>query len=191
MTLSKSLLRIALGTGLLLLVPLVAMQFTHEVNWTFSDFVFAAVLLFGTGLTYVLIARKWNTLTYKLAVGVGVMAGLLLVWANAAVGLVGSEENPANLLYLGVPAVALVGAFVARFRPLGMSNAMFAASLTYVVVTVVALFVWTPAPGTAEPSAYFVNVLIANGMFAALWAVSGWLFRRAGATSSDLGQQLA
>jgi hypothetical protein len=188
MTLSKSLLRIALVTGLLLLIPLVAMQFTHEVNWTFSDFVFAAVLLFGTGLTYVLIARKWNSPTYKLAVGVGVAAGLLLVWANAAVGLVGSEHNPANLLYLGVPVVALVGAFVARFRPLGMSNAMFAASLTYVAVTAIALFVWTPAPGTAEPSVYFVNVLVANGVFAAIWAVSGWLFRRASASGSH--QQL-
>ncbi|MBD2715941.1 hypothetical protein IC231_12925 [Hymenobacter sp. BT646] len=176
---------------MLLLIPLVAMQFTQEVNWTFSDFVFAGVLLFGTGTTYVLIARKWNNLAYKLAVAVGVVAGLLLVWANAAVGLVGSEDNPANLLYLGVPIVALVGAFVARFQPLGMSNAMFAASLTYVVVTAIALFVWTPAPGTAEPSAYFVNVLVANGMFAALWAVSGWLFRRASAASSHLGQRLA
>lgn len=189
MTLSKSLLCIALVTGLLLLIPLVAMQFTHEVNWTFSDFVFAAVLLFGTGLMYVLIARKWNSLTYKLAVGMGVAAGLLLVWANAAVGLVGSEHNPANLLYLGVPIVALVGAFVARFRPLGMSNAMFAAALTYVVVTIVALFIWTPTGATAEPQVRLLNVLVANGVFAAIWAVSGWLFRRA--SSSSPNQQLA
>ncbi|SHL17298.1 hypothetical protein [Hymenobacter psychrotolerans] len=191
MTLSKSLLRIALATGLLLLIPLVAMQFTQEVNWTFSDFVFAAVLLFGTGLTYVLIARKWNSLTYKLAVGVGVAAGLLLVWANAAVGLIGSEHNPANLLYLGVPVVALVGAFVARFQPLGMSKAMFAAALTYVAVTAIALFVWKPTGAAAEPNAPMLNVLVANGVFAAIWAVSGLLFRRASATGSTLNQHLA
>ncbi|UOQ75937.1 hypothetical protein MUN84_15065 [Hymenobacter sp. 5516J-16] len=191
MTLTKSILRVALATGLLLLIPLVAMQFTHEVNWTFSDFVFAAVMLFGTGLTYVLIARKWNNLTYKLAVGVGVVAGLMLMWANAAVGLVGSEDNPANLLYLGVLAVALIGAFAARFKPLGMSNAMFAASFTYVMVTAVALFIWTPTGAAAEPQVRLVNVLVANGAFAAIWAVSGWLFRRASAIGSNLNQRLA
>ncbi|UPL49617.1 hypothetical protein [Hymenobacter sublimis] len=191
MTLTKSILRVALATGLLLLIPLVAMQFTHEVNWTFSDFVFAAVMLFGTGLTYVLIARKWNNLTYKLAVGVGVVAGLMLMWANAAVGLVGSEDNPANLLYLGVLAVALIGAFAARFKPLGMSNAMFAASFTYVMVTAVALFIWTPTGAAAEPQVRLVNVLVANGAFAAIWAVSGWLFRRASTIGSNLNQRLA
>lgn len=191
MTLTKSLSIVALVTGLLLLIPLVAMQFTQEVNWTFSDFVFAGVLLFGTGTTYVLIARKWNNTAYKLAVAVGVVAGLMLVWANAAVGLIGSEHNPANLLYLGVPLVALVGAFVARFRPLGMSNAMFAASLTYVVVTLIGLFVWKPTGAAAEPSVQLATVVVFNAAFAAIWAVSGWLFRRASATGSGANRQLA
>lgn len=57
---------IALATGLILLVPFLAMQFTDEVAWTLSDFVIAGTLLFGTGLTYVLVARK----TEKLLVSV-------------------------------------------------------------------------------------------------------------------------
>lgn len=191
MTLPQSIVRIALATALLLLIPLVAMQFTAEVNWTGSDFVFAGVVLFGAGLTFVLIARKWDNGAYRLAVGVAVLAGLLLVWANAAVGLIGSEHNPANVLYGGVLAVALIGAFAARFRPLGMSNAMFAAALVYVLVTAVALFVWKPTGAAAEPQAPLLNVLVANGIFAALWAVAGLLFRRASATSSHLGRQLA
>jgi hypothetical protein len=191
MTLTQSITRLALVTAFLLLIPLVAMQFTHEVNWTGSDFVFAGVVLFGAGLVFVLIARKWNSTLYRMAVGVAVAAGLLLVWANAAVGLIGSEHNPANLLYGGVLAVALLGAFAARFRPLGMSNAMFAAALTYVVVTAVALFVWKPTGAAAEPQAPLVNVLVANGFFAALWAVAGVLFRRASATGSNSGCQLA
>jgi hypothetical protein len=189
MTLTKSLSLVALVTGLLLLIPLVAMQYTQEVNWTFSDFVFAGILLFGTGTTYVLIARKWNSTAYRLGVGVGVVAGLMLVWANAAVGLIGSEDNPANLLYGGVLLVALIGAVVARFRPLGMSNAMFAAALTYVAVTIIGLFVWKPAGATAEPAVHMVNVVVFNAVFAAIWAVSGLLFRRASAT--DPHQQLA
>lgn len=191
MSLSKSLLLLALATGLLLLIPLVAMQFTREVNWTFSDFVFAGVLLFGTGLTYLLIARKWNSTAYKLGVGVGVAAGLMLVWANAAVGLVGSEDNPVNLLYGGVLLVALIGAIVARFRPRGMSNAMFAASLTYVAVTLIGLFVWKPTGAAAEPSVHLVNVVVFNAVFASIWAVSGWLFRRADAAGSAPNRQLA
>ncbi|MBC6697575.1 hypothetical protein [Hymenobacter sp. BT190] len=191
MTLLKSLLLVALVTGLLLLIPLVAMQYTAEVNWTFSDFVFGAVVLFGAGSTFVLIARMGNNGTYRLAAGIGVVAGLLLVWANAAVGLVGSEDHPTNLLYGAVLLVALGGAIAARFRPLGTSNAMFAAALTYVAVTGIALFVWKPTGAAAEPAAYQLNVLVANGVFAALWAVSGLLFRRAGGSSAPLAQRLA
>ncbi|GAB3229310.1 hypothetical protein GCM10027346_14660 [Hymenobacter seoulensis] len=191
MTLTKSILRVALGTGLLLLIPLAAKLFVPGMLWSPGDFVAAGILLFGAGLTFVLIARMGNSTAYRLAVGVAVAAGLLLVWANMAVGLVGSEDNPVNLLYVGVLAVALIGAFVARFRPLGMSNAMFAASLTYVIITAIALFIWKPAGAAAEPNVGLVNVLVANGAFAAIWAVSGWLFRRASATGSGSSQQLA
>ena len=187
MTLTQSITSIALATALLLLIPLVAMQFTQEVVWTLSDFVFAGVVLFGAGLTYVLIARKWDNTAYRLAVGVAVAAGFLLVWVNAAVGLIGSEDNPANLLYGGVLAVAFIGAIAARFRPLGLSRAMFSAALTYVLVTVVALFIWKPTGAAAEPSVYLLNVLVANAVLASLWAISGLLFRRANAIGSNPG----
>ena len=191
MTLTQSIIRMALATALLLLIPLVAMQFAQEVVWTLSDFVFAGALLFGAGLAFVLIARLGDNTTYRVAAGVAVAAGLMLVWANMAVGLVGSEDNPANLLCVGVLAVALIGAFVARSRPLGMANAMFAAALTYVMVTAIALFIWQPAGSAAEPNVHPVNVLVANGVFAATWAVSGLLFCRASVTGSTPGRQLA
>jgi len=191
MTLAQSLTRLALGTAFLLLIPLVAMQFDSGVNWTVFDFVVAGGLLFGAGLTFVLIARKWNNTAYRLGAGVAAAAGLLLVWANLAVGLVGSQDNPANLLYGGVLAVALIGAFAARFRPLGMSRAMFGAGLTYVLVTLVALFVWKPTGAGAEPSVHLLNVLVANGVFAALWMVSGLLFQRANAADAGRYSRLA
>ena len=190
MTLTKSISLVALVTGLLLLIPLTAKLFMADMLWTLEDFVAAGILLFGSGLTFVLIARLGDNFTYRLATGVAVAAGLLLVWAQLAVGLVGSEGNPVNLLFGAVLAVALIGTIAARFQPRGMSNAMFAASLTYVVVTLVALFVWPPSPATAEPQVHMVNVLGANGAFAALWAVAGWLFRRASTSSSHHNQQL-
>lgn len=183
MNFAKSMLRVALGTALLLLVPFVAMQVGADMHWSPFDFVAAGCLLFGAGLTFVLLARLGEATAYRLAVGVAVAAGLLLVWANLAVGLVGSEHHPANLLYGGVLAVALLGAFGARFRPLGMARAMFGAALTYVVVTAIALFAWPPAGAAAEPSVNIANVLVANAAFATLWVVAGGLFRWASVTS--------
>ena len=119
-------MRVALATALLLLVPLVAMQFTDEVRWDLADFVVAGALLFGAGLTYQLLARRTDNLAYRVAVAVAVLAALVLVWANLAVGLIGSEDNPANLMYLGVLAVGIVGAVAARFQPRGMARALFA-----------------------------------------------------------------
>ena len=188
MSLPQSLTRVALATVVLLLIPLVAMQFDAGVNWTLFDFVAAGVMLFGAGCAFVLIARKWNNTAYRLGVGVAVAAGLLLVWANLAVGLVGSEDNPANLLYGGVLLVAGIGAIGAHFRPLGMSRAMFAAALTYALVTIVALFFWKPTGAAAEPAVGMANVLGANAAFAALWVVAGWLFQRAGAASPGSGR---
>lgn len=49
-SLRKSAFVIALTTGLLLLVPLVAMQFTDEVDWGGGDFVVAGGLLFGVAM---------------------------------------------------------------------------------------------------------------------------------------------
>ena len=80
---------------------------------------------------------------------------------------------------------------MARFQPLGMSRAMFAALLTYVLVTAVALFVWKPTGAAAEPNAPLLNVPVANGVFAALWAGSGCLFRRASASGVNPSHQLA
>lgn len=48
-SLLKSTAFLALATGILLLIPLIAMQFIDEVKWTLSDFVIAGIFLFGTG----------------------------------------------------------------------------------------------------------------------------------------------
>lgn len=174
MTLTKSLLRVALATAFLLLIPLVAMQFSQEMKWDLADFVIAGVLLFGTGLTYVVVSRMGNTTSYRLGAGVAVLAGLLLIWINLAVGFLGSENNPANLLFGAVLVVASVGALVARFRPLGMSRAMFAAALTQFAVPLVAALIYKP-----EVDLGMLKVLVLNTIFSGIWATSGWLFRRA------------
>lgn len=54
---------------------------------------------------------------YRSAAALSLVAALLIVWLNAAAGLIGIEDDdPANLLYVGVLAIGFVGAIMARFR---------------------------------------------------------------------------
>ena len=101
-------IRIALATGFLLLLPLLAMQFTNEVVWDVADFIVAGVLLFVTGLTYKLAAIKVGNIVYRSAVGLALTAAFILIWVNGAVGIIGSENNDANLMYGGVFGVFVV-----------------------------------------------------------------------------------
>ena len=67
--------------------------------------------------------------TYKLAVGVALLAAFLLVWLSLGVGIIGSDGDPANLMYFGVLAVGIIGAFLARFRAAGMARSLFAMAI--------------------------------------------------------------
>jgi len=87
---SKQFLRVLLGTAAILMVPLIAMQFTRELNWTASDFVVAAVLLAGTGMLFELATAKIRTRKARWITGAVIALGFLFVWAELAVGIVGS-----------------------------------------------------------------------------------------------------
>ncbi|WP_435353491.1 hypothetical protein [Emticicia sp. SJ17W-69] len=91
MTANNNRLMIILSVaGLLLLLPLMAMQFTSEVNWTFSDFIVAGILLFGTGGLIELAIRKINKVGTRIWVILGILIVLFLIWAELAVGIFGS-----------------------------------------------------------------------------------------------------
>ncbi|WP_019947686.1 hypothetical protein [Hymenobacter aerophilus] len=173
MTLIKSFTRVSLVTGALLLVPLVAMQFTGEVNWTLSDFVVAGALLLSTGAALELVASRSGTVAYRVAAAGAVLTSLLLVWVNLAVGFVGSGPNPANLLCGAVPAIGLLGALAARFQPRGLVAAMVAAALAQVLVAVLGQLAWKLPVAPVEWAA--------SAVFALLWLSWAGLFQRAAA----------
>lgn len=75
---------------IILLIPLIAMQFTDEVNWTLGDFVVAGVLLLGTGLMCDLVIRKVQNVNYRIAICAGLLLALILIWAELAVGIFGT-----------------------------------------------------------------------------------------------------
>jgi hypothetical protein len=170
----RSAIGVALAAAFILLLPLLAMRITDEVVWDLADFAVAWTLLVGAGLTYKLVARKMGNIAHRAAVGVAVATALLLVWVNLAVGLIGNEDNPANLMYGGVLAVGIIGALIARLQPHGMARALVATALAQALVAVIALIA-----GLGYPASEPLEILIANGFFAALWIGSAWLFRHA------------
>ena len=170
----KSSLHVALATTFVLLLPLLAMQFTDEVVWDVADFAVAGALLFGAGLTYQLAAGKAGNAAYRSAVGIAMIAALILIWMNLAVGIIGSEDNPANVMYVGVLAVGIICVLIARLRPLGMARAMIATAFAQALVAAVAVIA-----GLGQPESGPLEILTLNGFFLALFIGSAWLFRRA------------
>jgi hypothetical protein len=81
---------ILLTVAFLLFIPLIAMQFTEEVNWNPLDFVAAGVLLLCTGLVLDIVLRKIKNVRYRIIISAALILVLLLVWAELAVGIFGT-----------------------------------------------------------------------------------------------------
>lgn len=155
------------GAVLLWLLPLVAMQFSDEVVWDRADFILFAGMLLAAGGACELAARAANSNTYRAAVAIAVATGFLLTWLNLAVGIIGSEQHPANCMYFAVPAMALAGALLARWQPVGIACALLATALVQALLAAIA---WSAGWGDSR---------VLSAIFVALWLSSAWLFRRA------------
>jgi hypothetical protein len=84
----RSAVRVALATAFILLLPLVGMRISDEVNWTLTDFVIAGALLGGTGLLLELAVRKPGNIAYRAVAGAIAVAAIVLGEADDAPGLV-------------------------------------------------------------------------------------------------------
>ena len=111
---------------------------------------------------------------YRAAVGVALAAVLLLFWVNGAVGIIGNENNPANLMYGGVLVVGIIGALITRLRPHGMARTLFTMALVQALVPVITLIIW---PQIFWGAAGVLGVFVLNAFFVMLFVVSGLLFR--------------
>lgn len=168
----RSILIVALITILILSVPMVAMQFTDEVNWSIPDFIIMGALLFGTGMAYVSVTRFATEILYRVAFGLALGSTLFMIWANLAVGLIGSGPNLGNLMYMGVVAVVLIGCIRSRFKPVGMESTMYATALALGLVTVIALL----ANMDEYSGSSIKEIVFVNAFFATLFAIAGSLF---------------
>ena len=83
-------IRILPIVGLLLLIPLIAMQLTNEVNWSFFDFIIMGALLTITGLLIGIILQKVQNSKNRLILIITIVMMFFLIWAELAVGLFGT-----------------------------------------------------------------------------------------------------
>lgn len=74
----------------ILFVPLLAMQFTDQVNWTVADFMVAGAVLMITSVLIEFVLRKVTATIYRIALCVTLLVGLFLIWTELAVGIFGS-----------------------------------------------------------------------------------------------------
>ena len=152
--------------GGLLLLPMVAMRFTREVDWTGSDFVvMGAMLAAACGIWEFGMWLSHNR-AYRAGFAVAAVGAFLMTWINLAVGIIGKEGGPLNMLFFAVLAVGIVGALAARFRPLGLAAAMVAMAGGQSMIAVVTLIVHGKTAAL-------------SGFFTAVWLLSAWLFSKA------------
>lgn len=85
----KMIIKILPIVGFLLLIPLIAMLFTGEVNWSFFDFTIMGILLTTTGIL-IGITLKIVKSNNKYIIILTVSLLFLLIWAELAVGLFGT-----------------------------------------------------------------------------------------------------
>ncbi len=121
---------------------------------------------------------KMNNKTYRLAVGIAVGTALMLIWVNAAVGIIGDGDlDGPNAIYFMVILIGLIYAGVIHFNPNRLSRVLFTMAFAQFCVPVVAIFIWKPSAISWAPGV--LQVFGLNSIFVILFFISGLLFKLA------------
>lgn len=156
-------------------IALLAIPLLLQFPWTASDFIFAAAVFAIVGGTFELAVRKSGNKWYRGGVAVALATSFLLVWINGAVGIIGDEDNPANMMFVVVILMAIAGAIASRFEAAGMARAMFVAVAAEALIAVIVV---ANGLGATEPPGFPGVPILVLG-FAGMWGLSGLLFRKA------------
>lgn len=173
----KKTIRLLIITALIMLIPIIASQFVEGWAWSTFDWTFAAVMIFGTGVVFE-IGRSMNpSILYRAGFGLALLAGFLLIWVTGAVGIIGSEDNPVNLMYLAVVVICFLAAISVRFQPRALSKIMFTGAFGIALIPLIALILKNNFQEIPE-AVGVVGVLALNTFFVVLFIGSGLLFKQ-------------
>lgn len=78
------------ATLAILAIPLIAMQFSDQVNWGVADFIVGGILIFGVAIALDIGRRKLKNRKYRNLILLIIVLAFLLIWAELAVGIFGS-----------------------------------------------------------------------------------------------------
>lgn len=156
------------GAAALMLASVIATRLTDEMAWDSFDFILVAILLAAACGVWELAMRKTKNWAYAAGAIVALGAAFLLIVVNGAVGFIGNEDNPVNLLFFGVLSLAFGGPVIVRFQPRGMARVMAVTAGAQVVAGALAVAMVPDFRGFA----------LGTAMFVPLWLLASWLFAR-------------
>lgn len=145
---------------------LLSLPAIFSAPWTAGDFIVMGMMLGTACGAAELVAYASGNGAYRMGAGIAIGAAFLTIWVNLAVGMIGDEGDPLNLMFGGVLAIALVGAIVARFEAAGMVRAMIVAAAAQAAAGAIGL-------STDTRGAVF------SMLFSLPWLMSAGLFRKA------------
>lgn len=158
----------------LLMLPLIAMQFTDEVDWDLPDFIIMGALMGMVGGGIELAVKLSKNIRYRVAAVISLTAGFLLMWVNMAVGIIGDGDLPMDLPYFLVMLGGVVGIVASRFRPAGLALTLYLMVAALVLIAL-AVIVTDSLPMYTTGK----DLLGITGFFATLFMVSALLFQQA------------
>lgn len=151
-----------MGWGLI--AVLLSLPAILRFPWTASDFVLMAVLLGSVGAGIEFLVARGGSVFARLGAIVMVLTAFLTIWVNLAVGMIGSEDNPYNLLFLANLALVLIAGIWVRLEPGAMVKVALLAALVQAALALGGL-------GSDQRGAIF------SAVFALFWLFAAALFR--------------
>ncbi|MBI1400740.1 hypothetical protein [Hyphomonas sp.] len=144
------------------------------MSWGLVDFLVAGGLITAFGGVFVMGLRASNSWSYRAGFALALLTGLAVIWSALAVGIVGDEGDPADLMYAAILFGGFVAACAVRFSPGGMRRSLYALSTATGAASLAAISV---AGNAQAPVMLMFHTVIAGG-----FAISGYLCGRAAVT---------
>jgi hypothetical protein len=161
------------GAVALLLVPFFAMRFTSEVDWTLGDFIFAALMLAALCALVELAVRRSSKAIYRWAMALAALGGFAVIWVNLAVGIVASEDNDYNMVFLAIILATIATSAAVRIRAGAMAKILPVTGIALLVALAIGQML-----GSDELHDTRIAEWVGVTVFAGMFALSALLFHR-------------
>jgi dipeptide/tripeptide permease len=82
--------KLLISSTVILTIPILGKLYTDDFQWALPDFIIGAMLLYGTSFMIDVIMRKVQKKSHRIALSGLILLVLLCIWAELAVGLIGT-----------------------------------------------------------------------------------------------------